>query len=178
MTRFAAFLRGVNLGSHRRVSSADLREAFTRAGCTDVATFRTSGNVAFTNAGTDRSAIRVAVERALREVVGHDIVVVLRSADELRALVREYPFADDGSGGKPQVVFLLDRLDTDGAQSILDASTDDDQLAVVGGDLCWWPRAGILESALDWGSIGARVGSVTTTRTFGTVQQLVGKHLS
>jgi uncharacterized protein (DUF1697 family) len=177
MTRSAAFLRGVNLGRHRRVSSADLREAFTRAGCTDVATFRTSGNVAFTSAGIDESAIRVAVERSLRDVVGHDITVVLRSAEELHALVRDYPFVDDGSRGKPQVVFLLDRLDTDGAQSVLDASTEDDQLAVVGGDLCWWPRAGILESALDWASIGALVGSVTTTRTFGTVRQLVGKHL-
>ena len=45
--RYAAFLRAVNLGKNRRVTSDRLKALFEEAGAEDVATFRTSGNVVF-----------------------------------------------------------------------------------------------------------------------------------
>ena len=47
MSRYAAFLRAINLGPRRRLSGADLRARFEGLGFTDVETFRTSGNVVF-----------------------------------------------------------------------------------------------------------------------------------
>jgi uncharacterized protein (DUF1697 family) len=45
--RYAAFLRAVNLGKNRRVTSDRLKALFEEAGADEVATFRTSGNVVF-----------------------------------------------------------------------------------------------------------------------------------
>ena len=50
MAAHAAFLRGVNLGPRRRVSSEELRAVFEGIGFEDVASFRTSGNVVFSSA--------------------------------------------------------------------------------------------------------------------------------
>jgi hypothetical protein len=50
MSRYVAFLRGMNLGG-RRISNDDLRSRFEALGCEDVATFRASGNVVFAKAG-------------------------------------------------------------------------------------------------------------------------------
>ena len=55
MSRYVAFLRGVNLGSRRRVKGEDLRLCFEGLGFEDVATFRTSGNVIFASPQREHS---------------------------------------------------------------------------------------------------------------------------
>ena len=53
MTRYVAFLRGINLGK-RRVVMTDLKRAFEDAKFQNVATFIASGNVLFDSAVRDR----------------------------------------------------------------------------------------------------------------------------
>ena len=43
MSRYAAFLRGMNVGGHR-LSNDELRSHFAALGFAEVATFRASGN--------------------------------------------------------------------------------------------------------------------------------------
>ena len=57
MTKYAAFLRGVNLGKHRRVSGAELRSLFEELGFEEVSSFRTSGNVVFEAASGPRARL-------------------------------------------------------------------------------------------------------------------------
>ena len=114
MPKFAAFLRAVNLGPTRKISSADLRSLFEELGFEDVATFRTSGNVVF-EAGREPAAGQI--ERALGEALGGEVPVFLRTAKEIRALADHEPFPSkvvDASKGKLQVVLLAEasRLQT------------------------------------------------------------------
>ena len=53
--RYVALLRGINVGGRNKVPMAELREAFERAGHTDVSTYIQSGNVLF------RSVMRAAL---------------------------------------------------------------------------------------------------------------------
>ena len=109
MPQYAAFLRGVNLGPHRRVSSAELRGAFETMGFEEVGTFRSSGNVVFGGASGPVAKLKARVEEGLLEAVGLEIVVFLRTADELRAIARFEPFPPKlvaASKGKLQVLVL------------------------------------------------------------------------
>ncbi|HEU5420497.1 MAG TPA: DUF1697 domain-containing protein, partial [Streptosporangiaceae bacterium] len=49
MPRYAALLRGINVGGRNKVAMADLREIVESLGHTDVATYIQSGNVVFTS---------------------------------------------------------------------------------------------------------------------------------
>ena len=89
MTRYAAFLRGVNLGK-RAVKSAELRSAFETLGFTDVKTLLASGNVLF-DAKTSKS-LKEKIEAGLKEQFGFAIGTVLRSLDELREMVAADPY--------------------------------------------------------------------------------------
>lgn len=107
MIRHAAFLRGVNLGK-RQVKSADLAAAFTAMGFANVKTLLASGNVLF-----DAEPAEVkqdAIEAALQQRFGFEIGTVLRTQEQLRALVALDPFAgraeDDDT--KLYVTFLAD----------------------------------------------------------------------
>ena len=88
VTRYAAFLRGVNLGK-RQVKSADLVTAFTAMGFAQVKTLLASGNVLFDTDTVDARAI----ETALEQQFGFDIGTVLRTQQQLQKLIALDPFA-------------------------------------------------------------------------------------
>ena len=88
MTRYAAFLRGVNLGK-RTVKSAELKSAFEAMGFTEVKTLLASGNVLFD--AKPSKGLKAKIEAGLKEQFGFAIGTVLRSVDELEAMVASDP---------------------------------------------------------------------------------------
>jgi uncharacterized protein (DUF1697 family) len=90
MTRYVAFLRGVNLGK-RQTKSADLVATFENLGFDGVKTLIASGNVLFETAAA--KGLQGKIEKALKERFGFEIGVILRSMDELNAMIASEPFA-------------------------------------------------------------------------------------
>lgn len=90
MSRHVALLRGVNLGK-RQVKSADLKAAFEAMGFDNVKTLLASGNVLFDANPADVS--QKAIEDALEARFGFDVGTVLRTQDEMRALIALDPFS-------------------------------------------------------------------------------------
>jgi uncharacterized protein (DUF1697 family) len=86
-TRQIALLRGINLGSRRRVAMADLRELVSRLGYEDVRTHLQSGNVVLTAGETPRALGR-KLELEIERVLGLDVQVVVRTRDELAQVSR------------------------------------------------------------------------------------------
>lgn len=105
--RYVALLRGVNLGPHRKVPMARLRELLTGAGYSDVATYLQSGNAVFEATGK-REAIRLSVEGLLEEEFGMEVPVILRNAREMAAVVEACPYreAADADPTKVHATFL------------------------------------------------------------------------
>jgi uncharacterized protein (DUF1697 family) len=168
----AAFLRGVNVGRHHRVSGAELREVFEGVGLTEVATFRTSGNVVFRGA-----AGAARIEAALRQALGYEPKVFVRTAAELRAIAAFGPFPPatvTASEGKLQVALLDSKPAPKARKEVLAMASEADALAFGDRELYWLPSGGTLETALDLNAIEALIGP-TTRRTMGTVEQLAAK---
>src|SRR6266508_91503 len=112
--RYAAFLRAVNLGRNRRVTSAQLKSLFEEPGAEEVATFRASGNVVFE---APRDMAR-ALEKHLEKARGHEVVIFMRTASDLRAIAAHEPFRPEdveASHGQLQVA-LLDKKPTAATQ--------------------------------------------------------------
>ncbi len=109
MARSVALLRGVNVGGRRRVAMADLRGAFTAAGCRDVETSIQSGNVVFSPPTTPRAphALEAHLERQLRDDLDLDAAVLVRTADELGDVLAANPHPD-AVGTHLAVWFLRD----------------------------------------------------------------------
>ena len=180
MPKHAAFLRGVNLGPRRRISSADLRSLFDQMGFRDVATFRTSGNVAFDARRESRTKLTDRIETRLAESLGFEVTVFLRTRGEIRAIASHLPFdrrSVETSEGKLQVVLLPGRPASDARQEVLALATDEDRLKFGDRELYWLPSGGIRDSRLNSKSIESLLGS-TTMRTKGTIDELAAKYFS
>ena len=105
VTRYAAFLRGVNLGK-RQVKSADLLATFKAMGFAEVNTLLASGNVLFDADKVDARAI----EKGLEQQFGFEIGTVLRTREQLQKLVAQDPFGGrtEDENTKLYVTFLDD----------------------------------------------------------------------
>ena len=171
--RYAAFLRAVNLGRNRRVTSAQLKSLFEEVGAEEVATFRTSGNVVFE---APRDMAR-ALEQHLEKALGHEMVIFLRTASDVKQIAAHEPFPPkdvEASKGKLQVA-LLDKKPTAATQKkALALATEEDLLAFGKRELYWLPSGGTLESELDRKALDKLLGP-STMRTKGTVELLAGK---
>ena len=172
--RYAAFLRAVNLGKNRRVTSARLRELFEEAGAEDVATFRTSGNVVFE---APRDMAR-DLEGHLEKALGHEMVIFLRTATELKEIAAHQPFPAkdvERSKGKLQVSLLERKPSAAVRKKALALATEQDRLAFGKRELYWLPSGGTLEAELDRNALDRLLGP-TTMRTKGTVELLAAKY--
>jgi uncharacterized protein (DUF1697 family) len=106
MMRYAAFLRGVNLGK-RTVKSAELKSAFETLGFTDVRTLLASGNVLFDTKSA--KGLKAKIEAGLKEQFGFDVPIVLRTMDELKAMVAANYFGRAAGEDAQLHVLLLDQ---------------------------------------------------------------------
>ncbi len=178
MDPYVAFLRGINLGKNRRVKNPALVAEFERIGCEDVATFRASGNVLFSADGGSEAAVQKRVEGGLRDGLGYEVVVFLRSVAEVAEIAARTPFparAMKASKGKLQVAMLPGRPAAKAAKEALGHATGEDRLAVEGRELYWLPSGGISETELDLKAVEAAVGP-WTMRTMGTIEQIAAKY--
>ena len=96
MTRYAAFLRGVNVGGVN-LKMADVADALTEAGFTAVKTILASGNVLLDSKSSVK-AVRTKAEAALRDAFGYDAWVLAYDLDVVHAISEAYPVRARGRG--------------------------------------------------------------------------------
>jgi uncharacterized protein (DUF1697 family) len=180
MERYAAFLRGMNLG-RRRITNEALRAHVAELGFEDVATFRASGNVVFGAPGDEPlGTVGRRLEEGLGKALSYDVPVFARTAEQVRGMAAFDPFDAKlvaASKGKLQVTLLTRRPTAAARRSALALATDDDLLAIEGAELYWLPSGGTLESVLDLKALGKLLGP-TTMRTKGTIDQIAEKFFS
>ena len=100
-----AFLRGINVGTAKRVPMSELRRVVEGLGYDDVRTVINSGNVVFSMSGTDVRAAASRLEAAVERRFGVTSATTVVPLDDLAALVRREPF--DGAASNPSRLLLL-----------------------------------------------------------------------
>jgi uncharacterized protein (DUF1697 family) len=174
VTTWIALLRGINLGPRNKIAMAELREVLAGLGHGSVRTHILSGNAIFTS--NRRSAQRLAteIERAIEERFGLDIAVLVRSRDELAAVIKANPFpAAKSDPSRCFAIFLgenaakarLDRLDP--------ASYAPDEIRIGDRVIYAWLPNGIQGSKVLGLVTDKRLGVTTTTRNWNTTTKLL-----
>jgi uncharacterized protein (DUF1697 family) len=114
MTSYVALLRGVNLVGKSTLKMAELKRIASDLGLGQVRTYIASGNLLFTS-DKPEELLRRTLEKELQAHMSKEVRVMLRTADELEAILRANPFTDV-PGNKVQVFFLneppVDLLET------------------------------------------------------------------
>ena len=180
VTRYVAFLRGMNLGK-RRIRNEELCACFSSMGFENVSAFLASGNVIFESDERPADEIIDRIQVGLQDSLHYDVPTFLRSADELieTAGVANRSFTADLAKiiGKVQIAFLKKTPSATARQIALALQTKDDRLAIHGRELLWLPSGGISQSDLDFKLIESALGPMTV-RTKRTVDRIIAKYFT
>ena len=172
MPRYAAFLRGINVGG-TRIGKDDLCAPFSALGFEDVTTFRASGNVIFDAPKASATQLAKRIEQRLADDLGFTrATTFVRTAAEMRALAADDPIPREPDQ-KLHVWFLLKKPPA----SVLKLATEEDQLVIGKRELYWGPAGRMTDSELDLKAVEKLVGP-NTVRTKDTVNQIAERWFS
>jgi uncharacterized protein (DUF1697 family) len=102
-----ALLRGINVGTAKRVAMADLRKVAESLGHTNVRTLLNSGNLVFTAKSGKPPAIGRALEQAIASELGVTSRVTVLTAAELEAIARANPLVKQATDPTRLLVTIL-----------------------------------------------------------------------
>ncbi|MEH6523708.1 DUF1697 domain-containing protein [Sulfitobacter sp.] len=104
MKTLVTLLRAVNVGGTGKLPMAELRSMAEALGLTDVRTYIQSGNLVFSSAD-DLASVKEALEKKLETYAGKPVGVIVRTAQEMQAILDANPFPN-AEPSKVGVLFL------------------------------------------------------------------------
>jgi uncharacterized protein (DUF1697 family) len=107
VTLNVALLRGVNVGGHKQVAMADLRDLLAGLGFRDVQAVLQSGNLVFRSDGKAGAKLERLLEGEVRKRLGLETVFFVRSAAEWEDVVAQNPFRDEARRDPARLVALF-----------------------------------------------------------------------
>lgn len=171
MTTYVALLRGINVGSSKKVPMAELRQLLTGLGWTGVRTYLQSGNAVFITPEPQPGPL---LERALADHFGFEVRCLVRTAAELRSIAASCPFPAAGLDPAKLLVMFLERAPAPGHFDRLDAAAfaPVEFRHIDRAVYCYFPD-GIGRSRLPDALGAALPGTLMTGRNWRTVQRLI-----
>jgi uncharacterized protein (DUF1697 family) len=174
MTRQIALLRGINVGTARRVAMADLRGLLSKAGYEDVKTLGQSGNVVLSTKIADSECLGSKLESQVAKGLGVKAQVVVRTREELAAVVMHNPLGEIAKDlGRYQVNFLSAVPTSEAIAEIAATNTGPERWVAKGREIYAWHPDGIHNSPLAKLLSAERLGVVVTARNWNTVTKLL-----
>ena len=171
--RRVALLRGINVGTAKRIAMADLRRLFEDLGYRDVRTLLNSGNVVFTVDKSGGGPDGARIEKAIAKRLGVTTRVIVLSRKEVAAAVDENPFAsvaDDPA--RLLVVALRDAGAVAQVRPLLEQRWTPEAIALGKRVAYLWCAKGIVDSRV-WAAVNRAVGDGGTARNIATMTKLL-----
>lgn len=170
---FLALLRGINVGGHKKLPMAELRELALGLGCSRAETYIQSGNLVVRTAHS-AGELEVALERAIAGQFGFSVAVVVRSRSEWLRYAAHSPFPQAESE-RPHLLHLglAKQALRPGAVEALQRYASHGERFSALHDALWIDYCGGSgKSKVTPAVLDRCAGSSVTTRNWRTVQKL------
>lgn len=170
MTKYAAFLRGVNVGGVN-LKMAEVADALTDAGFQNVRTILASGNVRLESSAKE-ATVRKKSEAALRDRFGYDAWVLAYDLETVQAIAEAYPFEREADGQQSYVTFVSD---AEILEELAQLKPGPKEKIQRGEGVIYWqvPKGSTLDSTIGKTMGKKRYKSSTTSRNLRTLEKVL-----
>lgn len=171
--KHVALLRGINVGGKNMLPMKALAEIFVKAGCKEVVTYIQSGNVVFSAPAAVLKKLPALVTAKIAEQFGHRVPVVIRSHEELAAVVRGNLFLQ--SGAEQRIVYVAFLADAPGSEAVAKLDPDrspPDRFLVTGNHIYLHLLNGAAKTKLTNAWMDSKLSTISTMRNWATVLKL------
>ncbi|MDN3256444.1 DUF1697 domain-containing protein [Streptomyces mutabilis] len=175
-TRYAALLRGINVGGAKKLPMADLRALLEELGHGAVRTHLQSGQAVFTSGHGDEETLAAELAQAVEKRFGFPVDVIVRDHAYLRAVAEACPFpAAELEPKQLHVTYFSAPVDEERFASIDRPAFLPEEFRLGDRALYLYAPNGLGRSKLAEALARPRVnkGLIATTRNWNTVTKLV-----
>ena len=171
--RYAALLRGINVGGNKKIPMAALRELMQGLGYTDVVTHLQSGNVVFSSPRQPAEKLAHAIAGRIASEFAMDVKVVIRTGGEIADVIKRSPLpAGPENPSRFFVAFLAPAPTAEAVTAMESQSFDPDQIWISGTEAFLWCPVGAADTKLTNNFLEKRLGVTATSRNWNTVRKL------
>jgi len=173
--RFIAILRGINVGTGRKVPMADLKNLCESLGLKNVQTYIQSGNLFFEMAQPEPvSALETRLQKAFSETFGFEIPVLIRTSEEWAESIAQNPFlkGENADIDRLHLTCLKELPSPELLEKIRTFQYLPDRYEIIGRDVFIFCAAGYGTSKLVNSFFESKLKTPATTRNWKTVIKL------
>jgi uncharacterized protein (DUF1697 family) len=178
---YIALLRGINVGTGRKVQMAVLKKLCEKLGLQNVQSYIQSGNLVFSLVKPEAIPITEnRLRQTFTEAFGFDIPVIVRSAEEWSALISKNPFLSEEviEDGRLYLTCLQDEPAPESLEKIKALPYLPDRYEIIGRDVFLFCTSGYGSSKLSNSFFESKMKVQATTRNWKTVLKLHEMSLS
>ncbi len=173
--RYIALLRGINVGTGRKVSMADLKKLCEKLGLADVQTYIQSGNFVFSLARPEAiPMLENRLQQAFTQAFGFEVPVIVRSAEEWAESITQNPFLKEENANleRLHLTCLKELPSPELLEKIRTVQYLPDRYVIIGRDVFIFCAAGYGTSKLVNSFFESKLKVQTTTRNWKTVMKM------
>lgn len=107
MTRYIAFLRGINVGGQKKVPMAELREVLSETGLKSIQTYIQSGNIVLESENHSKKDLQESIEKVIDDHFGFHVPVLVKSVIDIKHILENNPFNNKEDLESNRIYFVL-----------------------------------------------------------------------
>ncbi len=133
MTKYISILRGINVGGHRKIIMAKLRDMYEQLGFSQVKSYIQSGNVVFESDKKMSSIeLEILLEKSIKQTFGHEVPVLVKTAKEWGESINRNPFLNEEVDiNKLFITFLSESPSSNFIDELRSIDFSPDQLSII-----------------------------------------------
>lgn len=174
VTTHLALVRGINVGGHKMVAMADLRDLLTQLGFADPRSLLQSGNLVFRSSRRTSAQLERLLEAQAQKCLSLEADFFVRTADEWKKVVARNPFAAEAKRDPARliVMFLKRAPELTKVEALQAAIAGPEIVRADGTELYIVYPDGMGRSRLTSSLIEKKLGTRGTGRNWNTILKL------
>ena len=172
MKTYIALLKGINVGGHKKVPMAELRDLLAKSGFQNVQTYIQSGNVVFQTHDKSIQKIEETIEKAIIDYFGFEVSVIVKTNPDLQLIFDSCPFEN---AKKEKSYFIM--LNKVPERNLIERADkifyDDEEIIIKNNCLYFYCSKGYGQSKFNMNTYERKLNVIGTSRNYNTMVKLL-----
>jgi len=171
MKSYIVLLRGINVGGHKKVPMAELRELLVKIGFQQVKTYIQSGNIILQSLES-KSEIELKIKEAIESHFGFDVPILVRTRAGLKRIFDGCPFSEEKKETSYFVV-LSEIPNSQSVDEVMKITHDNEVFSIIDDCIYFYSSIGYGNSKFNMKSFEKKLNVNATSRNFKTMVKLI-----
>ncbi|MFL0353866.1 DUF1697 domain-containing protein [Xanthomarina sp. GH4-25] len=171
MNTHIVLIKGINVGGHKKVPMAELRELLTKSGFENVKTYIQSGNVILKSSEKSKM-IENNIQTAIMAHFGFEVSVLAKTRQELEQIFNDNPFLEE----KKKASYFLMLHDTPLEELVSVASEkvyEGEEYEIINNCIYFYCKKGMGQAKFNANFFERKLKTFATARNYNTMVKLL-----